>query len=64
MQNNEKPLTKPEKLAKIIYRAIVRYTQAKKPAISDVKPNFRLDFNRIWRGNVKEIIDDWRNNHE
>ena len=64
MQNNERILTKPEKLAKIIYRAIVRYTQAKKSAISGVKPNFRLDFNRVWRGNVKEIIDDWGNNHE
>lgn len=40
MKNQEKILTKPEKLAQLIYVASVRYIKAKKSPISEKKLNF------------------------
>ena len=56
MENSVKLQTKSEFLAKIIYKAIVRYVKAKKVVESGRKPNFRLDSERIWRSNTEEII--------
>lgn len=58
MKNTVRLPTKPEILAKTIYKAIVRYVKAKKTMESGRKSNFRLDSGRIWRGNTKEIIDE------
>ena len=44
MQNNERPLTKPEKLAKIVYEGIIRYTKARNTLIREKNSEESLDF--------------------
>lgn len=48
---------KAEKLAKIIYEAIVRYTNSKNTEIGEKTHHYRLDLSRIWRGNSASNID-------
>ena len=48
---------KAERLAKIIYEAIIRYTNSKKTEIGEKTHHYRLDFSRIWRGNSASNID-------
>ena len=48
---------KAERLAKIIYEAIIRYTNSKKTEIGEKTHHYRLDFSRIWRGNNASNID-------
>ena len=55
--NTTTSMTKAEKIARILYSAIVRYTNAKKSRISAKKTHFRLDSRRVWRGNVERKID-------
>ena len=50
-------MIKAEKIARILYGAIVRYVKAKKSPASMRKAHFRLDFRRVWRGNVERKID-------
>ena len=50
-------MTKAEKIARILYGAIVRYVKAKKSPASMGKAHFRLDSRRVWRGNVERKID-------
>ena len=58
MQNTDNDIiSKPAILARLIYKAIVRYIKAKKSLVAERKVNFKLDSERIWRGNTKEIID-------
>ncbi len=58
MQNtDDKPIFKSTILARLIYKAIVRYVKAKKSPITIKNPKFRIDFNRVWRGNIQESID-------
>ena len=58
MQNSEnKDVSKSEMLARLIYKAIVRYIEAKKSPITEKNPKFELDFNRVWRGNIQELFD-------
>lgn len=63
MQNadNGKNLSKAEILAKIIYKAIVRYVIAKKDAKPNKKANLRLDCERVWSANKDDIIDNMEN---
>lgn len=53
--------TKAEKIARILYGAIVRYVKAKKSPASMGKVLFRLDFDRVRRGNVERKIDALEN---
>ena len=62
MKNKEKILTKPEKLAQIIYVAFVRYTKAKKSPITKKTSNFGLDFSCLRSGNENRKIDTLENN--
>jgi len=48
---------KSEKLAKIIYEAIVRYINSKNIEIGEKTHHYRLDLSRIWRGNNASYID-------
>ena len=48
---------KAERLAKIIYEAIVRYTNSKKTEIGEKTTHYRLDLSRVWRGNSASNID-------
>ena len=48
---------KAERLAKIIYEAVVRYTNSKKTEIGEKTHHYRLDFSRVWRGNSTSSID-------
>ena len=48
---------KAERLAKIIYEAIVRYTNSKNAEIGEKTYHYRLDFSRVWRGNSTNNID-------
>ena len=48
---------KSEKLAKIIYEAIVRYINSKNTEIGEKTPHYRLDLSRVWRGNNASDID-------
>ena len=48
---------KAEKLAKIIYEAIVRYINSKNTEIGEKTHHYRLDLSRIWRGNNASNID-------
>ncbi len=58
MQNtDDKMISKTTILARLIYKAIVRYVKAKKSPITIKNPKFGLDFNRVWRGNIRESID-------
>ncbi len=54
MKKLEKLLTKPEKIARIIYKAIVRYIQAEKSPVSERNVSFRLDNSQHWRGNSND----------
>lgn len=56
-RNQEKEESKADKLAKIMYDAMVRYVNAKKSLIREKKPNFRLDSKRVWREDKFEDID-------
>ncbi len=47
---------KAERLAKIIYEAIVRYTNSQKTEIEEKTHHYRLDLSRIWRGNSASNI--------
>ncbi len=53
MKNDVKIITKPEKLAQIIYEAVIRYTKAKKPQIGEKIVDLGLDIPCVWRGNKK-----------
>ncbi|MDR3187219.1 MAG: hypothetical protein LBT63_02205 [Holosporaceae bacterium] len=44
--------SKPEKLAKIMYEGIVRYTKAKNALKREKNSDFELDFSRIESVNV------------
>ena len=57
-------MTKAEKIARILYGAIVRYVKAKKSPASMGKVHFRLDFDRVRRGNVERKIDALEKNDE
>ena len=48
---------KAKRLAKIIYEAIVRYTNSKNTEIREKTPHYRLDLSRVWRGNSASNID-------
>ena len=48
---------KAEKLAKIIYEAIVRYINSKNTEIGEKTHHYRLDLSRVWRGNSVSNID-------
>ena len=48
---------KAKRLAKIIYEAIVRYTNSKNAEIGEKTYHYRLDFSRVWRGNSASNID-------
>ncbi len=48
---------KAEKLAKIIYEAIVRYINSKNAEIGEKTHHYRLDLSRVWRGNSVSNID-------
>jgi len=48
---------KAEKLAKIIYVAIVRYINSKNTEIGEKTHHYRLDLSRVWRGNNASNID-------
>ena len=48
---------KAERLAKIIYEAIIRYTNSKNTEIGEKTPHYRLDLSRVWRGNSASNID-------
>ena len=48
---------KAERLAKIIYEAIVRYINSKNTEIGEKTHHYRLDLSRIWRGNNASNID-------
>ena len=48
-------MSKAEKIARILYKAIVRYINSEKSR--EEKSHFRLDSCRVWRGNVERKID-------
>lgn len=48
---------KAERLAKIIYEAIVRYINSKNTEIGEKTHHYQLDLSRIWRGNNASNID-------
>ena len=48
---------KAKRLAKIIYEAIVRYTNSKDAEIGEKTYHYRRDFSRVWRGNSASNID-------
>lgn len=48
---------KAERLAKIIYEAIIRYTNSKNTEIGEKTHHYRLDLSRVWRGNSTNNID-------
>ena len=64
MKNDVKIITKPEKLAQIIYEAVIRYTKAKKPQIGEKIVDLGLDIPCVWRGNKKHKIDVLENNYD
>ena len=57
MKDNGKILTKPEKLAQIIYEAVIRYTKAKGTQIRSEIANSELDISCVQRGNSTREID-------
>ncbi len=63
MQNtdNDKKFSKPTILAQLIYKAIVRYSIAKKGAKTNKKANLRLDCERVWSANKASTIDSLEN---
>lgn len=60
MQNTDdnQNFSKSEILAKIIYKAIVRYSIAKKDAKTNKKVNLKLDCERVWSANKGDAIDN------
>ena len=65
MQNaDDKNISKPAMLAQLIYKAIVRYIKANKSPISMKNTKLSLDYNRVWRGNVQELVDDLEKKHK
>ena len=48
---------KAERLAKIIYEAIIRYINSKNTEIGEKTHHYRLDLSRVWRGNSVSNID-------
>ena len=56
-KTNDQNVSKAELLARIIYKAIVRYSLAQKDAKANKKTNLRLDCERIWSGNSDNDID-------
>ena len=65
MQKTDNELvSKSAILAQLIYKAIVRYTKAKRSPITTNNSRFSLDFNRVWRGNIQELIDGLEKKHE
>ena len=65
MQKTDNELiSKSAILAQLIYKAIVRYAKAKRSPITANNSRFRLDFNRVWRGNIQELIDGLEKKHE
>ncbi len=63
MQNtdNDKATSKAKVLAEIIYKAIVRYSIAKRGSKTNKKANFRLDCERVWSANKANTIDSLEN---
>lgn len=63
MQNidDNQVLSKGEILAKIIYKAIVRYSIAKKDVKTNKKANLKLDCEHVWSANKGGIIDNIEN---
>ena len=57
MRNEVKIITRPEKVAQIIYEAVIRYTKAKETQIRRERANSELDFSFIQRGNSTREID-------
>ena len=57
MNQTTTTMTKAEKIARILYGAIVRYVKAKQSLASMGKAHFRLDSRRVWRGNIERKID-------
>ncbi len=57
-------ISKSAILAQLIYKAIVRYAKAKMSPITANNSRFSLDFNRVWRGNIQELIDSLEKKHE
>ena len=63
MHNTDnKMISKSAILARLIYKAIVRYVKAKKSTNTARNLKFDLDFNRVWRGNIQESIDELEKN--
>ena len=63
MHNTDnKMISKSAILARLIYKAIVRYVKAKKSPMTAKNPKFSLDFNRVWRGNIQASIDPLEKN--
>ena len=54
MKNEVKIITRPEKIAQIVYEAVIRYIKAKKSPVSTKKKNLGLDISCVWRGNRKQ----------
>ena len=54
---DDKIISKPTILARLIYKAVVRYVKAKKSPNTARNLKFGLDFNSVWRGNIHESID-------
>ena len=61
---DDKIISKSTILARLIYKAIVRYVKAKKSPNAAKNLKFGLDFNRVWRGNVQESIDGLEKTNE
>jgi hypothetical protein len=59
---DDKNISKSTILARLIYKAIVRYVKAKKSLMITKNPKFSLDINRIWRGNIQGSIDELEKN--
>ena len=57
MKNQEKFLTKLEKLAQLIYVASIRYAKAKNSPITKKTSDFGLDFSGLRSGNENNKID-------
>ncbi|MDR2067687.1 MAG: hypothetical protein LBP41_01710 [Holosporaceae bacterium] len=57
IKDSEKAESKPDRLAKIIYDALIRMINAKNAAIRAQKPVFELDFDRKRRVNTGRNVD-------
>ena len=61
---DDKIISKSTILARLIYKAIVRYVKAKKSPNTARNLKFSLDFNRVWRGNIQELVDPLEKTNE